>query len=210
MTRCAGKGSSRLTSCSMTLMDFFLAPTLQNDWVTLAPLVPDHAGDLAEAVGDLHTLWYQDHIPAADDVQDYIARLRNEENRVAWAIVEPGGRAVGVTTYLHLDPRNRNLEIGSTWIAGTHQGTALNPAAKLLLLTRAFEELSCLRVEIRTHFMNRQSRAAVEKLGAKLDGVLRRHKILANGLVRDTCVYSILHDEWPEVKVGLEARLQRA
>ena len=117
---------------------------------------------------------------------------------------------MGVTTYLHLDPRNRNLEIGSTWIASTQQGTALNPAAKLLLLTRAFEELDCLRVEIRTHFMNRQSRAAVEKLGAKLDGVLRRHKILANGLVRDTCVYSILHDEWPEVKVGLEARLQRA
>ena len=114
-----------------------------------------------------------------------------------------------MTTFLHPDPTNRNIEIGSTWIAKHAQGGKFNKAAKLLLLQRAFDDLGCLRVEIRTHFMNRQSRAAIEGLGAKLDGVLRRHKILASGLVRDTCVYSILDIEWPEVKTSLEARLNR-
>ncbi|QYH20423.1 GNAT family N-acetyltransferase [Corynebacterium aquatimens] len=187
----------------------FAAPSLANQWVRLEPIAPDHAPDLAQAVGDLHTLWYQDHVPTAGEMPGYIDRLLAEEDRVAWAIVAPDGRAVGVTTYLHLDSKNRNLEIGSTWVGAQHQGSSINPAAKLLLLTRAFEELGCLRVEIRTHYMNQQSRRAIEKLGAKLDGVLRRHKILASGLVRDTCVYSILDTEWPEVKTGLEARLSR-
>lgn len=187
--------------------DFFAAPTLFNEWVTLEPLGAHHAEALAAAVGGLHELWYQDHIPSPSETPAYIERLRLEDNRVAWAILTPDGTPVGVTTYLHLDPQSRNLEIGSTWIGVEHQGGATNPAAKLLLLERAFEDLHCLRVEIRTHFMNRQSRAAIEKLGAKLDGVLRRHKILSNGLVRDTCVYSILDTEWPEVKTGLSARL---
>lgn len=186
---------------------FFDAPRLSNSWVTLEPLGTKHAADLTEEVGDLHELWYQDHIPNPSEVPAYIERLQAEEDRVAWAIVAPSGRAVGVTTYLHLDSKNRNLEIGSTWIGKEHQGTALNPAAKLALLSRAFEDLGCLRVEIRVHYMNQQSRRAVEKLGAKLDGVLRRHKILRSGLVRDTCIYSILDTEWPEVKTGLLARL---
>ncbi|MCP1387279.1 GNAT family N-acetyltransferase [Corynebacterium sp. TA-R-1] len=188
--------------------DYFAAPVLANQWVTLEPLAPAHADDLAAAVGQLHTLWYLDHIPAEGDVPAYIDGLLAEKDRVAWAIVAPTGEAVGVTTYLHLDPVNRNLEIGSTWVGAAHQGSRINPAAKLLLLTRAFEELGCLRVEIRTHFMNQQSRRAIEKLGARLDGVLRRHKILASGLVRDTCVYSIVNSEWPEVKAGLAARLR--
>lgn len=187
--------------------DYIAAPTLANAWVTLEPLAPTHAEALAAAVGDLHTLWYLDHIPAAEDVPSYIDGLLSEDDRVAWAIIAPTGEAVGVTTYLHLDPRNQNLEIGSTWVGAAHQGSSINPAAKLLLLSRAFEDLGCLRVEIRTHFMNQQSRRAIEKLGARLDGVLRRHKVLASGLVRDTCVYSIVDSEWPEVKTGLEARL---
>lgn len=186
---------------------FLDAPILENAHVRLEPLVQRHAADLAAAVGDLHTLWYQDHIPAPGQVEQMIERMLLSENRVAWAIVAPDGRAVGVTTYLNIDPPNRSLEIGSTWISAEYQGTVVNPASKLLLLARAFEDLGCGRVEIRTHFMNRQSRAAIEKLGAKLDGVLRRHKVLKSGLVRDTCVYSILDFEWPEVKAGLEARL---
>ena len=170
--------------------NFFAAPTLANEWVTLEPLSGEHADALAAAVGDLHELWYQDHIPSISEVPEYIERLLGEDNRVAWTIVNPDGTPVGVTTYLHLDPVNRNLEIGSTWIGADFQGGALNPAAKLLLLQRAFEDLRCLRVEIRTHYMNRQSRAAIEKVGAKLDGVLRRHKILKSGLVRDL---SLIH-----------------
>lgn len=180
---------------------------MANSFVRLEPLGIEHESDLSAAVGDLASTWTVDHVPTPETVGDSIRQLHAEDNRVAWAIVEPGGKAVGVTTYLHLDPLNRNLEVGSTWIGREWQGTSVNPAAKLLLLTRAFDELACLRVEIRTHFMNQQSRRAIEKLGARLDGVLRRHKILKSGLVRDTCVYSILDSEWPEVKKGLEARL---
>lgn len=193
-------------------MGYCDTPTLSNEWVTLEALSPSHAEDLARSVGDLSDIWYVDHIPTRDRVPASIDAYLAEQaagTRAPWAIVEPGGRAVGVTTFLHPDPANRNLEIGSTWIAADFQGTAVNAASKLLMLERAFEDLGCLRVELRTHFMNRQSRGAVEKLGAKLDGVLRRHKILANGLVRDTCVYSILDSEWPEVRAGLEARLKK-
>lgn len=190
------------------MTDYHSAPTLSNQWITLEPLSADHADDLAAHVGDLSENWLVDHIPAPDDVPAYIERLLGEDDRVAWAIVRDGV-AIGVTTYFHMDPANRNLEIGSTWISKDAQGTKVNPAIKLLLLQRAFEDLDCLRVEIRTHYMNQQSRRAIEKLGAKLDGVLRRHKILKSGLVRDTCVYSILDSEWPEVKTALLARLER-
>ena len=191
-------------------MNFCDNPTLSNQWVTLEPLSLDHAAALALAVGDLCDLWYQDHIPTPGGVPEYIEKnLADQERgeRAPWAIVDPAGNAIGVTTFLHPDPVNRSIEIGSTWITKDAQGAPFNKAAKLLMLQRAFDDLGCLRVEIRTHFMNRQSRAAIESLGAKLDGVLRRHKILKSGLVRDTCVYSILDTEWPEVKTSLEARL---
>ncbi|WP_296147615.1 GNAT family N-acetyltransferase [uncultured Corynebacterium sp.] len=192
-------------------MNFSDNPTLRNKWVTLEPLSLDHAESLALCVGDLSELWYQDHIPTPDGVPEYIkAYLAEHERgeRAPWAIVDPAGSAIGVTTFFHPDLANRSIEIGSTWITKDAQGAPFNKAAKLLMLQRAFEDLECLRVEIRTHFMNRQSRAAIESLGAKLDGVLRRHKILRSGLVRDTCVYSILDTEWPEVKTALEARLR--
>lgn len=188
-------------------MSFHDAPTLRNEWVTLEPLSQSHAADLAANVGNLADNWLVDHVPTPEGVPAAIDALLAEDDRVAWAIVDPTGEAIGVTTYFHLDPANRNLEIGSTWISAKAQGTSVNPAIKLLLLQRAFEDLGCLRVEIRTHFMNQQSRRAIEKLGAKLDGVLRRHKILKSGLVRDTVVYSILDTEWPEVKTALLARL---
>lgn len=193
-------------------MSFCDNPTLSNEWVTLEPLGLQHAEALAACVGDLSSLWYQDHIPTPGGVPEYIEAYLADQHRgvrAPWAIVAPEGSAIGVTTFLHPDPTNRNIEIGSTWIAKNAQGGTCNKAAKLLLLQRAFEDLGCLRVEIRTHYMNRQSRAAIEGLGAKLDGVLRRHKILASGLVRDTCVYSILDIEWPEVKTSLKARLNR-
>ena len=108
---------------------------------------------------------------------------------------------------MNIDAPNRHLEVGSTWLHADFQGTRINPAAKLLLLGRAFEELGCVAVEFRTHWHNRQSRAAIAKLGAKQDGVLRNHRILPNGTLRDTVVFSIIAAEWPAVKCGLKQRL---
>jgi RimJ/RimL family protein N-acetyltransferase len=112
-------------------------------------------------------------------------------------------RAVGMTTYMNVDAKNRHLEIGSTWYRKNVQRTALNTQCKLMLLTHAFETLDCIAVEFRTHAFNHQSRRAIERLGAKLDGVLRNHQIAANGTLRDTYVYSIIASEWPTVKAHL-------
>jgi RimJ/RimL family protein N-acetyltransferase len=118
-----------------------------------------------------------------------------------------------MTTYMHIDSANRRLEIGSTWYRHSVQRTALNTACKRLLLGHAFETLRCIAVEFRTHVFNQQSRRAIERLGAKLDGVLRQHQInqhpLAQQALRDTCVYSIIDSEWPNVKAHLDHQLSR-
>ena len=114
------------------------------------------------------------------------------------------GEAVGMTTYMNVDAANRRVEIGSTWYAARVQRTALNTEAKRLLLGHAFETLECIAVEFRTHFMNQQSRRAIERLGAKLDGILRNHSVAANGTLRDTCVYSVIAPEWPTVRAHLD------
>ena len=127
-----------------------------------------------------------------------------------FAIIErASGKAVGMTTYMDIDAANRRLEIGSTWYRRSVQRTPINTECKLLLLRHAFEELDCIAVEFRTHFMNAQSRRAIERLGAKFDGVLRSHKIMANGTLRDTAVYSITSAEWPAVKANLEWQLEK-
>ncbi|MFX0537821.1 GNAT family N-acetyltransferase [Ornithinimicrobium sp. Y1847] len=117
------------------------------------------------------------------------------------------GQIAGMTTYMNIDEPNRRLEIGSTWLAASAQGTGVNAEAKLLLLGHAFEALGCQAVELRTHSQNAQSRAAIERLGARLDGVLRKHMVMPDGSVRDTAVYSILDAEWPHVREGLRQRL---
>ena len=117
------------------------------------------------------------------------------------------GQTVGMTTYMNVDTVNRHVEIGSTWYARRVQRTALNTEAKLLLLAHAFDIMGCIAVEFRTHFMNEQSRRAIERLGAKLDGILRNHSVAANGTLRDTCVYSIIASEWPTVRAHLEWQL---
>lgn len=127
-----------------------------------------------------------------------------------FTVVEVGtGEVVGMTTYMNVDAANRRVEIGSTWYAQRVQRTAVNTEAKLLLLAQAFDVLDCIAVEFRTHFMNGQSRRAIERLGAKLDGVLRNHSIAANGTLRDTCVYSVIVSEWPTVRAHLEWMLKR-
>lgn len=188
------------------------SPLLSNEFVQLRPLAPAHRDGLAEAVAvdELWRSWYT-AIPSPETMAAEIDnRLRRQAagEIAAWAIVDPAtDKAVGMTTYLNLEPANRRLEIGSTWIGVSAQGRAINPAAKLLLLSRAFEELGCIAVEFRTHWHNRQSRAAIQKLGAKQDGVLRNHKVLPDGHIRDTVVYSVIDAEWPTVRLGLTERL---
>ena len=109
-----------------------------------------------------------------------------------------------MTTYMNIDAANRRLEIGSTWYARSVQRTAINTECKRMLLAHAFEQLGCVAVELRTSFFNRQSRQAIERLGAKLDGILRDHMRHPDGTLRDTCVYSIIAGEWPGVKANLD------
>jgi RimJ/RimL family protein N-acetyltransferase len=118
-------------------------------------------------------------------------------------------RIVGMTTYMNIDTTNRRVEIGYTWYARHVQRTALNTEAKLLLFIHAFETLGCIAVELRTHFLNQQSRRAIERLGARLDGVLRSHSLASNGTLRDTCVYSVIAPEWPSIRTHLEWQLTR-
>lgn len=195
-------------------MDFAATPTLEHPLVRLEALTHSHAADLADAAaeGELWRTWYTT-IPAPDAVDAEIDRrlgLRAEGRMAPWAVIEPAtGKAVGMTTYMDIEAAHRRVEVGSTWIAKHVQGTGLNPAAKLLLLTRAFEVLDCVAVAFLTHWHNQQSRAAIERLGARQDGVLRGHRIMPDGIVRDTVVYSVLAHEWPGVRRGLLERLTR-
>ncbi|BDV30005.1 GNAT family N-acetyltransferase [Microbacterium terricola] len=186
--------------------------TLENSFVRLEPLALDHAADLAVAAEGLESAWYTS-VPRPDEVEAEIGR-RLELSASGW--MNPfavrrldTGRAVGMTTFCDIDQPNRHVEVGYTWIARDAQGTAVNPAAKLLLLAHAFEACDAIAVELRTHFHNRQSRAAIERLGAKQDGILRNQRIGPDGSLRDTVVFSILPHEWPTVRRGLEARLER-
>jgi RimJ/RimL family protein N-acetyltransferase len=136
--------------------------------------------------------------------------LRKSGSMLPFSVIHPGReRVVGMTTYMNIDATNRRLEIGSTWYRKDVQRSPLNTECKLLLLTHAFEKLDCIAVEFRTHFINSQSRRAIERLGARLDGILRSHSVLPNGTIRDTAVYSITAADWPTVKANLVWHLQR-
>lgn len=180
--------------------------TLENAHVRLEPLDAAHTGDLEAAREGLDYAWYTS-VPAS--VTDEIAwRLAERDaGRMNPFAVVAGGRAVGMTTFCNIDQHNLHVEVGHTWLSPTVQRTAVNTAAKRLILGHAFEECDAIAVELRTHWHNRQSRAAIERLGAKQDGVLRNHRLGPDGTLRDTVVYSILLHEWPAVRRGLDERL---
>jgi RimJ/RimL family protein N-acetyltransferase len=188
--------------------------SLEGSITALVPLSPSHASDLAEAAadGELHKLWYTT-IPKSDGVAAEIERrlsLQAKGTMLPFAILDKSsGRAVGMTTYMNIDATNRRVEIGSTWYRKSVQRSGLNTECKFLLLRHAFETLDCNAVEFRTHFINHQSRRAIERLGAKLDGILRSHMIMPNGSLRDTCVYSIIAPEWPTIKAHLEWQMEK-
>jgi RimJ/RimL family protein N-acetyltransferase len=186
--------------------------TLSTDRLTLRPLDLDDAAALAEAASD-GALWEKKTttVPRPEGFRPYVEKaleLQAAGLALPFAtVVRDGNRVVGSTRYMNIDAANHRVEIGTTWIARSWQRTFVNTHAKFLMLRHAFEILGCNAVELRTHRLNDQSRAAIERLGAKLDGILRRHMIMPDGHVRDTAVYSIIRDEWPAVKAGLEARM---
>lgn len=188
--------------------------TLSGANVRLEPLEQRHCGGLIEAVkdGELWRLWYTS-IPAPEEMEAEITRRRNLQaagSMLPFAVVDPAsGKAVGMTTYMNADAAHKRVEIGSTWYRRSVQRTPINTQCKLLLLTHAFETLGCIAVEFRTHFFNHASRRGIERLGAKLDGILRNHQRAADGTLRDTCVYSIIASEWPTARSHLNWQLSR-
>ena len=192
-----------------------LLPTdLEGVSVKLIPLSMSHSDDLKEAVSDgqLNNLWYT-NIPTEEGVEGEIERrlkLQKLGTMTPFSVVHTKrNKVVGLTTFMNMDPTNKRVEIGSTWYRKDVQRTGINTECKLLLMSYAFETLDCIAVEFRTHCMNRQSRRAIERLGAKLDGVLRSHMVLANGTIRDTAVYSVIRSDWDAVKVNLRWMLKR-
>ncbi|RTE94515.1 MULTISPECIES: GNAT family protein [Bradyrhizobium] len=185
--------------------------TLRGQHARLEPLSHDHRAGLVEAVkdGELSKLWYT-AIPLPENMGKEIDRrlgLQSAGSMLPFTVFDAAGNIVGMTTYMNIDAANRRVEIGSTWYGKSAQRGPLNTQCKLLLLRHAFEALSCIAVEFRTHFFNHQSRRAIERLGAKQDGILRSHQIAPNGTLRDTVVYSITAAEWPTVQAHLEFQL---
>jgi RimJ/RimL family protein N-acetyltransferase len=186
---------------------------LSGEHVTLRPLAAAHVGGLADAVrdGELWQLWYTS-IPSPERMVSEVERrlgLQAQGSMLPFTVFDAAGRIAGMTTYMNIDALNKRVEIGSTWYAARAQRTPLNTECKLMLLHHAFERLDCIAVEFRTHRLNSQSRRAIERLGAQLDGVLRAHSRAGDGSLRDTAVYSITAAEWPAVKSHLSWQLAR-
>jgi RimJ/RimL family protein N-acetyltransferase len=182
-------------------------------WVSLEPLTSAHTAEIAAASadGDLGKLWFT-AAPSPETAGNWVAaRLaaQHPDTGLTFVVRALDGRVVGSSSYLQVDPTNRRLEIGYTWYRESVRRTGVNTECKLLMLGHAFDELHCVAVEFRTHFFNSTSRAAIERLGAKCDGVLRSHQLSPDGSRRDTVVYSILDVEWPAVRNNLRFRLNR-
>jgi RimJ/RimL family protein N-acetyltransferase len=182
-------------------------------WVRLEPLRREHVSEIAAvaADGELGRLWFT-AAPAPDDVERWVdARLsvQTPDHGLTFVVRGRDGSLIGSSSYMNVDAPNRRLEIGNTWYVASARRSGVNSETKLLMLGHAFDQLSCVAVEFRTHFFNHTSRAAIERLGAKQDGILRSHQLLADGSRRDTVVYSILDVEWPAVRSNLRFRLDR-
>src|SRR4051812_19743076 len=186
--------------------------TLRGQYATLEPLELQHHDALqaAAADGELWRLWYTT-VPAPETTRAYIETaldMRERLGAMPFVVRQTGdGAVVGSSRYFNVDEQNQRLEIGHTWYARRVQRTAINTECKLLLLTHAFEQLKAIAVEFRTHWFNHASRAAIARLGAKQDGVLRNHQRLADGSRRDTVVFSIIDGEWPAVRQHLAHQL---
>ena len=182
---------------------------LKGEACTIIPLSLDHHDALVDAVkdGELWRLWYT-FVPSPENMHENIMtrlKMQRDGTMIPFSVINNSdGNIIGMTTFMNIDANNRRVEIGGTWYCQSAQRTAINTECKLLLLTHAFESMNSIAVEFRTHSFNQQSRRGIERLGAKLDGILRNNMIMPNGTLRDTCVYSIITGEWPTVKAHLE------
>lgn len=187
--------------------------TLRGEHVRVEPLASAHEAGLIDAVrdGELWRLWYT-FVPTPERMAAEIARrldLQAKGSMLPFTVFDAAGRIAGMTTYMNIDAANKRVEIGSTWYANRVQRSPLNTECKRLLLAHAFDRLRCIAVEFRTHRFNTQSRRAIERLGAQLDGILRSHQVSPDGALRDTAVYSITAAEWPTVRSHLDWQLEK-
>ena len=189
-------------------------PTLTGTTVELLPLQREHKAALLEAAAD-GELWNLKvtHIPGPDTVDKYIdfaLEGRDAGSMIPFTMVHrDSGQVVGSTRFWKVDRVNRKLEIGHTWLALSAQKSAINTEAKLLLLTYAFEVLDCVRVQFTTDELNEKSHAAILRLGAVQEGIVRHERIMPDGRKRNSVRFSIIDSEWPQVKANLQAKLQR-
>ena len=188
--------------------------TLQCRHIRLEPLTLDHHDGLCE-IGLASELWRWIPAPvrSREDMLEYIRlalQWQTDGNALPFATMEhSSGRVVGCTRYMNIDKPNRHVEIGSTWIGLPWQRTAVNTEAKYLMLRHAFETLGCFRVELKTDALNQQSRNAILRIGARQEGIFRKHVVCADGRLRDSVYFSIIDSEWPQVKGRLEEKLNR-
>jgi len=199
-------------SAALSLWSNISPFTMERNGVRLEPLAPHHADSLRAAASD-GELWNLrvTSVPAPHEVDEYIQRaLEMRPSRFAFAVIDvASGKVIGSTSYHDIVPAIARVEIGYTWYAQSHQRTHVNTSCKLMLMTHAFETLQAALVGLRTDNFNFASQAAIERLGAKKDGVLRHHALRRDGTVRDTVMYSIVRGEWPEIKAQLLYRLER-
>jgi len=187
---------------------------LAGKYANLEPMEKSHSAELGEAArdGQLWQLWYTG-VPSPETAEAYVDEaLCMYQQQLAMPFVvreNKSGKIIGSTRFCNIDAANQRVEIGYTWYAKTYQRTPVNTECKLLLLSHAFEQLGAIAVEFRTHWHNQASRAAIARLGAKQDGVLRNHQKSADGVYRDTVVFSIIDHEWPAVKANLQFKMQR-
>ncbi len=186
------------------------AISLEGKYVLLRPPSISDLDGLSSAAQD-GEIWNNPYalFPSIIEMPKYLQDLVKEQKTILPFIImhKQSNNIVGTTRYLNIDYDNYRLEIGHTWIAKSYRRTAVNAESKFLMLRHAFEKLNCIAVEIRTDILNEVSRKAIERLGAKQDGILRNHKIMRNGRIRDTVCYSIIQSEWPSVKENLLQRM---
>jgi N-acetyltransferase len=188
--------------------------TLEGTHVRLEPLAASHFRGLSEIAFDPE-LWRVNSttIRTPEELKSSIDGMLAAQaagNMLPFVTIERASqRAIGATRFMNIEPAHRRLEIGGTWIAKPWQRTAINTEAKYLMLRYAFENLGCVRVELKTDALNEQSRRAILRIGAKEEGTLRQHTITWTGRARDSVYFSILDSEWPQVKAALEAKLTR-
>jgi RimJ/RimL family protein N-acetyltransferase len=207
-------GKECMMSGATSPLNIVTPVTLEGSVVRLEPIRRDHAADFwnvsKDTLDDIFE-WIPYRMKMREDFERLVEKAFDEQKRgesVVFATVERGSaRVIGSTRYMNIDRINRRVEIGSTWIAPAWQRTAVNTEAKYLMLRHAFEVWKCLRVELKTDALNLKSRNAILRIGAKEEGILRRHVITWTGRVRDSVYFSILDTEWPEVKAKLEAML---